>query len=156
RDLHGEPLTFGAARRLLEALRPGGRVLMTTGFVVPPYLRLETDGPMGVAVLARTLALGLEVNTVVLTEPEGVAGMEQVMAASGLQLAHDVEEVGRVPHKTAVRPFPLDPEEARLAAARWLDEVQPQAVIAVEKPSRNSGGRYHNGGGIDITDVSAK
>jgi len=156
RSLCGEPLVYGAARRLMEALDGGGRVLFATGFVVPPFLRLETDGPLGVAVLGRALALGLRANPVVVVEPDGVGAMETVMAASGLALARDVEETRDVPHKSAVLPFPVDPEEARREAARLLDDIEPRAVIAVEKPSRNAHGRYHNGMGVDITDVTAK
>ena len=89
----------------MEVLDGGGRVLFATGFVVPPFLRLETDGPLGVAVLGRALALGLRRNPVVVVEPDGVAAMETVMAASGLALARDLDETRDVPNKTAVAAF---------------------------------------------------
>lgn len=151
-----EPLTYGAARRLLDVLGEGDRVVVTTGFIVPPYMRLETDGPLGAAVLGRALALGRGVNPVIVTEAEGVEPLEAVMAASGLQLANGLEEARDVPHKAAVLPFPVDLAAARREARRLLDQVNPRAVIAIEKPSRNRDGRYHNGMGVDISGVSAK
>src|SRR5690606_2546619 len=76
--------------------------------------------------------------------------------ASGLQLTHDLEETAKVPHKTAVIGFPADPWEARSQAVRLLDEMDPQVLVVVEKPSRTPSGRYYNGAGVDVTDDSAK
>ena len=149
------PLTYAAARALAERVPAEGRVIFTTGFIVPPYLRLEGDGPIGTPSLARAIALGLKANSVVVTEPANVPPLKRMMAASGLQVA-PLEQTLEVPHKASVLPFPIDEAAAKEAAERTLDEVQPSAVIAVEKPSRNAQGRYHNGMPVDVTDVAAK
>src|SRR5690606_27447788 len=55
-----------------------------------------------------------------------------------------------------VLPFPVAPAEAERQTARVLADVDPKAVITVEKCSPNSLGVYHTGGGIDMTDTTAK
>lgn len=156
RDLTDEPLSYGAARRLADRVGPGEVVVVTTGFIVPPYMRLETDGPAGAAALARALALGLGAQPVIVTEAENVPAMEMVMRASGLVLARDVDEALQVPLKTAVLPFTTDARRAPAEAEALLDRLAPAAVLAIEKPGRNREGRYHNGMGIDMTGVCAK
>jgi D-glutamate cyclase len=157
RKLTGDlPLTYAAARALTDRVPAGGRVIIGTGFIVPPYLRLEGDGPIGTPFLARALAITREARPIVVTEPANVAALETVMRASGLQLA-SLEEALEVPHKTAVVPFPIaDATAAREHAARLLDRVAPDAVITIEKPSRNNDDRYHNGMVVEVTDVVAR
>src|SRR6266545_1418916 len=59
------PLTSLAARALLEKLQPGDRVILSSGFIVPPWMVPESDGPIGIMALARALDLGFEVTPVV-------------------------------------------------------------------------------------------
>ena len=54
-----QPLTLAAAEMLVGNVKPGERVLMVSGFIMRDYGLPETDGPIGAAVLARALALGL-------------------------------------------------------------------------------------------------
>ena len=49
----GAPLTMTAAERLQDRLSPRDRVLMLTGFIVPPWGVGETDGLIGTVVLGR-------------------------------------------------------------------------------------------------------
>lgn len=149
------PLTYAAARALTDRVPVGGCVLIGTGFIVPPYLRLEGDGPSA-RPSRRALAITREAHPIVVTEPANVAALETVMRASGLQLA-SLEEALEVSHKTAVVAFPiLDPVSAREHASKLLDRIAPDAVITIEKPSRNDDDRYHNGMVVDVTEVVAR
>lgn len=79
RERQGGPLCLQAAQRLAERVRPGGCAMITTGWILPGHAPYgETDGPVGTAVLARALALGLQAKVLVATEPELV---EMVAAA---------------------------------------------------------------------------
>jgi hypothetical protein len=150
------PLSYSAARALLERVPRGGRVIIGTGFTVPPYLRPEGDGPIGAPFLARALALTREAHTIVVTEPANVAPIETVMRASGLQLA-SLEEALEVPHKTTVISIPVtDDAGSRAHARKLLDRLAPDAIVTIEKLSRNEKGRYYNGMVVDLTDVVAK
>jgi len=150
------PLTYAAARALLERVPVGGRLVIGTGFVVPPVLRAEGDGPLGAPFLARAMALAREAHTIVVTEPTNVEPIKQVMRASGLQVA-ELEEALEVPHKTAVVPFPVgDDDLSRKAGIETLDLLKPDAIVTIEKLSRNTEGRYYNGMVTDLTDVTGK
>lgn len=152
----GLPLSYAAARALMDRVPEGAPIIIGTGFIVPPYLRLEGDGPIGAPFLARALAITRAAHPIIVTEPANVAAMETVMRASGLQLA-SLEEALEVPHKTAVIPFPVTGAAAsRESAAKMLDDIAPAAVIAIEKPSRNDDDRYHNGMVVDVSDVVAR
>ena len=112
---------------------------------------------MGVPFLARALALTREAHTIVVTEPANVAAIETMLRASGgLQFA-SVEEALEVPHKIGIAPFPvMDENASRDHAARLLDKIKPDAMMTIEKVSRNYEGRYFNGMVVEVTDVVAK
>lgn len=158
RELTGDlPLCYAAARALMERVPMGGTVIIGTGFIVPPYCRLEGDGPMGVPFLARALALAREAHTIVVTEPANAAAIEVMLrGVGGLQFA-SVDEALEVPHKIAIAPFPVVGEsESRDHAAMLLDKIKPDAMMTIEKVSRNFEGRYYNGMAVEVTDVAAK
>src|SRR6202049_2670990 len=68
------PLMFDATEKLLSALQNEEKksVIITTGFVVPPWIEAETDGPVGAVSLARALNLGFDLTPVLVTEPGSV------------------------------------------------------------------------------------
>lgn len=150
------PLTYAAAKALLDRVPQGGRVIIGTGFIIPPILRAEGDGPMGAPFLARALALTRNAHPIIVTEPANVEPLRHVMRASGLQVA-ELEEALEVPHKCAVLPFPVgDDELSRRHASSMLDQLQPDAIVTIEKLSRNLEGRYYNGMVVDLTQTTAK
>src|SRR5579862_8297326 len=60
-----KPLVFDAAEKILSAASSPSEskkksVIITTGFVVPPWLEAETDGPVGAVTLARSLCLAFD------------------------------------------------------------------------------------------------
>ncbi len=151
----GGPLCLAAARLLLDRLAPGGAALLLTGFIIRDYGRPETDGPVGAAVLARALAVGLGVAPVGVCEASVVPCLEACFAAAGLVpgAAHELRQ-GR--NRCTVVDFPVDPAEAPAAADRILDTFRPGAVIAVERPGAGRDGHYHGGGGFEISAFTAK
>lgn len=149
------PLTLAASRLLLDRVRPGDCVLFLSGFVIRDYQRPETDGPVGAAVLARALSVGMGAVPVGVCEPASAAVFEACLACAGLVPGPPADlRVGR--HRCAVMPFPLDPAEAEARAEELLDALRPAAVVAVERPAANRRGRYHAGGGFDISAFTAK
>jgi hypothetical protein len=155
RALFGEPLTYLGAVRLLEAVGRSEVVLISTGFIVPIWLRPEADGPIGAASLARALDLAAEARAVIVTEAANVGMMEAVCRASGLQV-DGLEAALATPRKVAVVGFPLDHEAARREATRLLDTLRPKAIVTVEKPSWNEKRVHHNGYGFDVSAIVAK
>ncbi|NIM44875.1 MAG: DUF4392 domain-containing protein [Nitrososphaeria archaeon] len=155
REKVGEPLTIYAAEKLADAVKPGDIVIVTTGFIVPTVLEGETDGPIGAAALARSIDVGLQASPVMITEEVLTEMLRATCQAAGLHpFKH--KKVAERPRRVAVEGFPVDPDEAERAACKMLEDLNPSAIISIERPGYNEKGIYHSGGGIDITSFTAK
>ncbi len=151
RSLAGGPLCAAAARRIEAAVHPGESVILLTGAGGPPGLpRGETDGPLGAAVLARGLVLGLDARPIIVTE----ARFRRPIVATLDALAHGSRAVA---WRRAVRfaPFPIGRHSARPAAEAVWNQVRPVAVISIERLGPNHRGVIHNAMGEDVTAVHA-
>lgn len=157
REKSGKPLTLDAAERIIEAVNPGDNVIIISGFIIANFMRAETDGPVGAAALARALGIGLEAVSYIFTEGLIKDCLVKTCNAAGL-IVSDTEEVrtGGQGYKMEVRSFPIDHEEARKEAIRVMDELNPKAVIAIERPGWNIHRIHHSGGGFAISDITAK
>lgn len=155
RAAQGEPLSYLATKALLDRVKPRDTVIFCSGFFDPPSMVDEGDGPVGVALLARTLCAMLDITPVFLTEVANMGRMEALARAAGLDFA-DLELARMTPFKAVMVPLPIDPETARREAVATMDRIRPSAFIAVEKPSPCPRGRYHTGVGLDVTEVVGK
>lgn len=156
------PLTLAAASRLSEVIDSGRKdvVLLLTGFPSATLFgRGEQDGPVGTACIARGLAQAFNVTPVLLIDAAQISEIQATCRAAGLNV-FDLKEglhAGAVRGKSvSVVPFPIDEDEARRFAAELLDLTMPVAVIAVERPSGNENGIYHNIAGQALNEITAK
>jgi hypothetical protein len=140
----GGPLCQAAAQGLVDAIKPGDSVLLTTGAGGPPWLfKGETDGPPGVASLARALTMGCGAWPIILTEERSKHPMEMTLAAAGVSLLP--EDMAKVRPTTATLiDYPTDPVEAERTAGAFLDRYKPAAMVLVEKTSPNRMGVIHS------------
>lgn len=154
REKQGAPATYLAAKKLKEAVKPGDRVIFGTGWFLAHYMAGETDGPPGVATLARALDLGLDARPVIITEPK----LNKICAAAckgaGLRV-FPLKETGEIPRRVAIMNFPFDQNAARKRAKEVLDELNPSACISVEKGCRNVKNVYHSLWGLDISPMTS-
>jgi len=141
-----------AALALAARVRPGDRVWVITGLVVPGAIpRGETDGPPGAVVLARAMAAGLGARILLLAE----APVLRVVAATLDALAWADRD--GPPWRRGCRTAAF-PRRSR-AAALWIGRRfrrPPQAVVAVEKLGPNIRGVAHTAGGLDVTAAQAR
>jgi len=159
RSKFGVPLVYHAFDNLAKGIgRSNSKsVLILTGFVVPPWLEPETDGPVGAASLARSINLAWDVTPVIVTEPAHVARMGELLKYAGLGLKKEYfNNKNEDYRKAAVEGFTLDLEEAKNRADSLIERVSPAALISIEKASPNSKGVYHSGVGVDLSPFSAK
>jgi D-glutamate cyclase len=155
RALQGEPLTYLAARELLERVTPRSAVVICAGFFDPPSMIDEADGPLGAALLARSLCVALDATPVVVTEVANMGRMAQLLQAAGLEVVGlDLARV--TPFKAAVMPLPIAPRRAEQVVERIFELAEPSAVVTIEKPSPNVKGAYHTGVGLNVTDLVGK
>jgi hypothetical protein len=143
-----------AAERLVDAVDPGDTVLVLTGFLIPPTMVQETDGPLGAVSIARAVDTALDANAVIACEPAAVDICEATATAGELSvLERSAAATSR--RTVAVEPFPTDREAARSYVDRLLSDGVA-AVVAVEKVAPNREGVYHNMAGYDVSEETAK
>lgn len=146
------PLTLLAAERLMREIKPGRYVVFTTGSGRAPWRpRGETDGPLGVASMARALKLGLGARPVYVAAEPYMPPVVAASEAAGLTPTSDkkmAEYDGFYP-TALVRPFTLKKEDALNQARAILDELNPIAVISIETLSPNEKGVIHSATGYE-------
>lgn len=146
------PLADAAARALVERVRPGSRVVVTTGLVTPHIPRGETDGPSGALALARALILGRRVRVSLLTEPQVVP----VLEAAAATLAHTERDGNGWQARLEIRPFPTDAALAAAASRCLMETRPPAALVSIEKLGPNQQGVIHTMRGEDVTRSQAR
>ena len=155
RTKFGKPLCYDAAERIMSGSTKSRTVMITTGFVVPPWLEAETDGPVGSATLARSLNLALDLTPIIITEKAAVPKMKAMMEAVGFRV-RDTGEIGEVPRRATVLGFTTDYKQATKEAEDLVSKISPSSVIAIEKAAPNRVGVFHSGVGVDVSSLSAK
>jgi hypothetical protein len=155
--VENESVTLEAAQRLKETVADGDRVLIMTGFIVPPWNIQETDGPSGAASLARAIDIAMGGRPFLLIEKDSEKILSSTCRAIGLNVMQPsrLKNEG-LKHSAAIMDFTLDANAAPTAANLLLDELNPSAVISVEKSGRNCVGEYHNMKGFNVSAHHAK
>jgi hypothetical protein len=137
-------------RQIAQALLPlqaGGTVILVTGTGNPTWLpQGETDGPSGVAVLARVLA-ALGIRSCVLSEERFLPGIAAAVQAGGTPLLQ--EDSWRQRGNAALMlPFPTGAQAAGPFIQDLLDRLPGVAAgFFIEKPGPNTKGVFHNSSG---------
>jgi len=133
----GKHLCLSAAQKLTERMNKGDHVLLLTGFAIPPMNIPETDGPIGAAVLTKSLK-AIDLKPILITDESCLKVVKA--AAPG----------------TEVLQFSVDPKQAHSQAEHVLQKYNPTALIAVERPGWNSKREYHNMRGLNISNTVGK
>jgi D-glutamate cyclase len=155
RPLFGDPMTYLAARTLLEGVKPRQAVLVCAGFFDPPSMIDESDGPLGAALLARSLCVALDATPVIVTEVANMGRMTRLLQSLGLEVV-DFELARTTPFKASVMPLPINPERAEQVTEQIYRETEPAALVLIEKVAPNAKGYYHTGLGLNVTDLVGK
>ncbi|MBN1553016.1 DUF4392 domain-containing protein [bacterium] len=120
-----------AAEALLNVRSP---VLILTGFLIPDAGTAETDGPQGAVVLGRALTrIGKRV--IYATDPYAGSQLQTLLHPSEAQIVS----------------VPAQGEDASILLQVLIDE-HPGAVIAIERPGPDAGGRCLTCRNVDISD----
>lgn len=154
----GQPVCLSAAECIVRSLKPGSNIaVFTTGFYSPAYWCGEQDGPVGVACLARALETSASVRSIILTDAELVGEVADTCIGAGFKV-FDLERLLTVPkgRGIAVVPVSKNASEAGAVIAALYDRVTPSFVMAVERPSGNAKGEYHNLRGLNMTAITGK
>ena len=153
------PACMQAAQLICERVRAhGGPVVIATGFPEGAGVP-ETDGPVGAALMARALFLGLGIETVILTDADWLTMMEGTCRGAGLApLPFPADGVVRPVafiRPVYVRTTPKDAAGCKAVTDALLDVTRPSLVISIERPGANDNGLYHGLGGRPLDGMVA-
>lgn len=153
RAKQGAPLTYLAAKGLIENVKKGDYVILLSGAGISPWLEWgETDGPTGIASLARALSFGLGANPVYVGNEKELGPVIAAGVAAGITvLDKEAIEVYKRKNTALSVPFPLGEKGAKEKALEIMDEFHPSAVIGVEKHAPNPVGVWHSAAGQAIS-----
>ena len=144
RDVQKLPLTYLAARQLLECVKENETVLiMTGGYDLPNVPRGETDGHLGVCAIARALIEGLDARIVYGAEERCKKPILEASSAIGIA-------------RKDVRFVSLPVDEGELVSMDLIERFSPSAVITIEMAGRNEKGVIHSITGRDCSRYCAK
>jgi hypothetical protein len=163
----GQPLTLNAAEGLVKAIQPGDVVILSTGWCLPPRLgidwlpRGENDGPSGTIALADALTDGLGAKVVFVQEDAMIPVLTKGCFASAIRVfsLDELKTMPREPNmlkRASICSFTLDSLAAEEAATRLIADLNPSALIAVEKAGRNEHDIYHASTGRDMSSTTSK
>ena len=152
RKLGNKPPSMVAAQKLIEEIKSGDSIVLVSDFASYPNMPFgETDGPLGVASLARALRFGLNAVPVLVSGPRNIEAVHHTTKAAGLNIAEYSLAKETTSAAAAEVVFPIvDKDESREFAAKLIDEYAPRAIITVETAGLNSKGVKHFGAGADM------
>jgi hypothetical protein len=153
-----EPLCVAAARHLTN-LNRGDSVVFLTGSIVRGWVSptiAETDGPVGVAAMARALNYQFNVLPIVLTDAPLMPQVQGVLEAAGLTVAEESVALAATQNErftgiATVGTCASDKEGAISDARALLDRTKPKAVITVERSGMTGDGTFRNSVGQDTS-----
>jgi hypothetical protein len=154
--LLGKPLTLAASEELKNACKEDRWVIISTGFVLKPYMPYgESDGPIGAVALGRSLNRAFKCKILFLTEKECMEAIRAIMIGAGL-LPVSLNVAMDVSQSMTIQEFPVDFEEAKKETLRVYEKFNPVAMVTLEKIGRNEKGVYHTSPGGDMSASTAK
>lgn len=142
----GSPILI-AAKRLVDTVKPGSTVILSTGIVIPDFMPVgESDGPPGIAALCSILSHGLGALPIILCEAETAGPIRDTVEAIGLPV-RPYESAKRLATAVVIEEFTADPGVAPAEAEQLLGRMSPSAIIASEKLGVNQVGVTHTSTG---------
>lgn len=155
RKREGRPLTFAMADSLLKSVPEHGTVIIVTGAGGPPYLPCgEVDGLLGAASIARALHFGRNAEIHMLVEPHISQPLGEAVRGAGLNVAYPGDVA--MEHSTFIHETPIAHDDCNSWSVDLLEQLDPAAVIAIEKLGPNSEGVIHGATGLSYDDVHFK
>ncbi|MFX0203901.1 MAG: glutamate cyclase domain-containing protein [Candidatus Hodarchaeota archaeon] len=153
------PMCLNAARLVVNTLeKENGPALIATGFPEGAGVP-ETDGPVGAAMLARALLLGMDIHSVIVTDDNWFECVKATCIGAGLA-PMPLPESGVISKIEALRPVfikivPKDWNKTHDICDDLLNRTRPKLMFAVERPGMNKKGVYHGMRGRVLDDLVA-
>ena len=152
-----KPISLVAAQSLLSKVKKGDTVILVTGCATWPNLvKGETDGPPGIASLARAIRIGLGAIPIIVTGTNDFDSVCKTVEAGEVMItSFETAKISSMTAGAAII-FPTfekdaaGKESSRAFAAKILEDFNPKAAITVETIGPNKKGISHFGSGYDL------
>lgn len=140
-------LTFKAAYDINQKVKENDAVLMLVGFPTYDNFIAEQDGPVGGAILGRSIVELKNAKIIVLTDKAQKPLTEESFKSAGFSIVSNPKDIHNRAQATVI-----GIEEGKdLDAEDILDELNPSAIITIERPGRNKDGKYMSMKGLDLS-----
>ena len=147
REEAGKPLTYLAARGLLESVKRNDTVLVVSGAGSPPFLPFgETDGPLGTASICRAVDAAVGAKPIIITEQHCQRITVAATEAAGVSVLEEGSFAARG-HSALALAMPYGPD-TRPWVRQVLDKYKPRAIVFIEKGGPNEKGVCHTIRGV--------
>lgn len=131
RQRQGAPLSTSAAEVLFKHARKRPVLVVTGAGTVPVLPAGETDGPPGAVALMRVLRETLDARPIAVTERAHSGAIAECLEIAGF-------------NEDSLRFFPrVDLEKSDRAAEQLIADINPAAIVFIERDGANDEGRYH-------------
>lgn len=147
----GSPLSYTAALNINEEVYKDSYVYLLVGFPTYGTFVAEQDGPVGGAVLSRTLAELKKCKIIVFTDESQKWLVHDTFRSAGFNI---VEEPNQIIYYTQACIKGVDAMDS--VDQSFIDVYPPSAIIAIERPSKNGNGKYMSMKGLDLSQKIAK
>jgi hypothetical protein len=148
REGGGRPITLRAAEELVKRVHRGDNVFLITGAGYPPVMpKGESDGPPGVAALARMLYKGIGATPIYLCEPLHADPIMASSEAAGVPV-RDYATAKERRIGGALISSPTETSKVPAWAATLYDTYKPAAVISSERLGPTEKGIIHGATGL--------
>lgn len=154
RKFTGEPLSVHAARGLVENIKPGKKVFILTGFVLPPWNEAETDGIISSTVFASFVIKAFNAKPVMIVPEQCLKAIKAMCPVLGIGYTEDIDSDAQ--NTVCAISFTVDDSQAEKQADDILSHGLPCVCFTNEAPGRNKNGIYHNATGLNTTDIEPK
>lgn len=142
REEAGAPLTYLAAKGLMESVEPGDFVLVISGAGTPPFLPFgETDGPLGTGSICRSLDIALGAKPIIISEEHVQRITLRTTEAAGVAVLEEKSFLARSRSALAYA-MPYGPD-SRGWAEELVERWKPKAMVFIEKGGPNEKGVFH-------------
>jgi hypothetical protein len=145
---NNKPISLTAAQKLVDLVKADDAVILMTGMGAMPFMpKGETDGPPGIASLARAIDYGLKGLPVLVVPPRDYDATLNCVRAAGLVVLPPEEARATTAKSAVVIRFTEVDDEADKAVKQIFDDYDPKAVISVEMFGPNNKNVKHFGSG---------
>lgn len=154
-----KPISLTIAAKLLELFDNGNppadgskhTAFIMSGMGAMPFMPCgETDGPPGVASLARAISIGLKGLSVVVVPPRDYEATKAAVEAAGVAVLSEADALITTVRCAIVLKYGETGGNAMDVVKRLLDKFKPKAILSVEMFGPNRKGVRHFGSGRPV------